>query len=119
MNTREYKRRLQAEELRLVRGIDEARENATDRDTSVGDEADASVSDVATDEQFGVADRDTALLDQVRAALKRIDDGTFGKCIADGGPIEEKRLNAMPWTSYCKKHQDALEKSHPVQAPTL
>lgn len=120
MNTNEYKRRLLAEEQRLIRGIDEARDNAVnDRDTSVGDAADASVSDVATDEQFSMADRDTTLLDQVRAALQRIDDGTFGKCIVDGGPIEEKRLNATPWTPYCKKHQEALEASHPVQTPTL
>jgi DnaK suppressor protein len=120
LNTSEYKRRLMAEEQRLLRGIDEARENAVnDDDHSVGDAADASVSDVAKDEQFGMADRDTTLLDQVRAALQRIEDGTYGKCVVDGGPIEEKRLNAMPWTPYCKKHQEALEASHPVQTPTL
>ena len=120
MNTDGYKRRLLAEEQRLLHGIEEARANALEPGApSVGDAADASVSDVAMDEQFGDADRDTTLLDQVRAALRRIEDGTFGRCIIDSGPIEEKRLDAMPWTPYCKKHQEALEARNPQQMPTL
>jgi DnaK suppressor protein len=55
----------------------------------------------------------------VRDALKRIEEGTFGKCVVDGGAIEEKRLNAVPWTPYCLKHEQLLEKEHPRRMPTL
>ena len=44
------------------------------------------------------------LLNQVRDALNRIESGTFGRCAEDGEPIEEDRLEAVPWAAYCHKH---------------
>jgi len=83
------------------------------------DASDQSLADELREESFLLADTDTALLAQVRAALKRIEDGTFGKCVVDGGPIEEKRLEAVPWTPYCVKHQEELEQATPVRTPKL
>ena len=37
----------------------------------------------------------------IRAALKRIDDGTYGICLACGKPIESRRLEALPETERC------------------
>lgn len=120
MDTEEYKRRLLAEEKGLLHGIEEARAEALEASNQlVGDVADASASDLAADEQFGDVDRDTHLLQQVRDALRRIEDGTYGKCVVDGGPIEEKRLEAIPWTPYCRKHQESLEAANPPRTPTL
>jgi DnaK suppressor protein len=51
--------------------------------------------------------------------LKRIDDGTFGQCAVDGGPIEAKRLDAIPWAPYCLKHQTLLEAAARRRMPTL
>ena len=48
-------------------------------------------------------------LEHIRDALQRIEDGTFGRCVVDGEPIEKKRLEAVPWTPYCLKHQEQLE----------
>ncbi|MDQ2884749.1 MAG: TraR/DksA family transcriptional regulator [Chloroflexota bacterium] len=50
-----------------------------------------------------------ALLTEVEAALKRIEDGSYGKCIVCGDAIPEKRLEAIPWASRCVKDQEALE----------
>ena len=44
-------------------------------------------------------------LQQVRAALLRIDDGTYGKCIDCGRDILPARLKAVPWTPYCIQDQ--------------
>jgi DnaK suppressor protein len=83
-----------------------------------GDEADASAADEGEDEAFTEADADGVQLQQVRDALRRIDEGTFGRCIVDGKPIEPKRLEAEPWTPYCLEHAQRLERgSRP--APTL
>lgn len=120
MNTEQYKRLLLAEEKRLVDGMERA--GLTTRETdeeSAGDATDRSVDGEQKEEQFQEADTGWAMLRQVRDALQRIKDGTYGKCIVDGGPIEEKRLNAMPWTSYCMKHQQSIERAHPPQTPTL
>lgn len=31
---------------------------------------------------------------------------TYGICIVDGEPIDEGRLEAVPWTPYCRKHAE-------------
>lgn len=38
-------------------------------------------------------------LRQIRAALKRIEDGTFGICVNTGDPIPEERLDAVPYAA--------------------
>jgi DnaK suppressor protein len=55
----------------------------------------------------------------VRAALTRIDDGTYGKCVVDGEPIGAKRLESVPWTPYCLKHQAELEERENIRTPSL
>ncbi|MFZ0592524.1 MAG: TraR/DksA C4-type zinc finger protein [Bryobacteraceae bacterium] len=121
LNIEEYKQRLQEEEQQLLKGIDRADANARNlsEGSSVRDWSDASVRDEEKDEQFQTADIDLTTLKQVRDALKRIEEGTFGKCLVDGGPIEEKRLEAVPWVPYCVKHEQLLEKENPHQFPTL
>ena len=45
----------------------------------------------------------SALLEiaQIRAALGRIEDGTYGECATCGEPIGEKRLEAIPYAAQC------------------
>lgn len=38
---------------------------------------------------------------QIRAALTRLDDGTFGLCQSCGGPVGVARLVAVPHTALC------------------
>jgi DnaK suppressor protein len=35
------------------------------------------------------------------AALKRIDDGTFGRCATCGKPIAPERIEVLPWADDC------------------
>jgi len=51
-----------------------------------------------------------ALLRDVEAALERIEDGTYGRCLATGKPISKARLQAVPWAKYCKEHAEREEK---------
>lgn len=41
------------------------------------------------------------LSSEIKSALQRIDDGSFGKCIKCRKPITQERLNAIPYTPYC------------------
>jgi RNA polymerase-binding transcription factor DksA len=41
-------------------------------------------------------------ISQIRAALKRIADGSYGDCATCGEPIAEGRLDALPWTPHCR-----------------
>jgi RNA polymerase-binding transcription factor DksA len=56
---------------------------------------------------------------QVREALGRVAAGTFGTCVVDGGPIEEARLEAVPWTPYCLKHERRLAAATSPKTPSL
>jgi DnaK suppressor protein len=120
MKTKLFKQRLLAEEqellTRIKRAEASAREGVFD---SVHDRGDESVNDLLTEEPLKEADTYWVELKQVRDALQRIEDGTFGKCIVDGGSIEEKRLEAIPWTPYCLKHERQNEVSEPPETPSL
>jgi DnaK suppressor protein len=56
-------------------------------------------------------DRESSLLRNVRAALRRIDDGSYGVCLHCEEDISPKRLNAVPWTPYCIQCQEAADRS--------
>jgi DnaK suppressor protein len=120
MNVQHYKDRLLELEKNLsARTGREVANGGQDLLDSAHDVGDASVADEATSERFTEADRDSTMLNQVREALARIDAGTYGTCVADGGPIEEKRLDAVPWAAYCLKHEEVVEASSGEKTPTL
>ena len=41
------------------------------------------------------------MLAAIDAALERIQEGTFGKCVNCGKEIAEERLTALPWATLC------------------
>src|SRR5437660_12644218 len=41
--------------------------------------------------------QDRQLLKNLQRALSRVQDGSFGQCLACGGEINPKRLEALPW----------------------
>lgn len=49
-------------------------------------------------------------IDRARRALARIEDGTYGKCVACGQEIPRERLRAVPETPYCVR--DAAREEH-------
>jgi DnaK suppressor protein len=55
-------------------------------------------------------DRESNLLRNVRAALRRIDEGTFGVCVHCEEDINPKRINAVPWTAYCIQCQEMVDR---------
>jgi len=56
-------------------------------------------------------DRESNLLRNVRAALRRIEDGSFGICVHCDEEISPKRIAAVPWTPYCIQCQEAADKA--------
>src|SRR5512133_1244861 len=55
-------------------------------------------------------DRESNLLRNVRAALARIADGSYGTCLHCEEDIKPKRLEAVPWTPYCIRCQEAADR---------
>jgi DnaK suppressor protein len=48
-----------------------------------------------------IKDRERKLIQKIKEALDRIENGTFGICDSCGKPISEKRLMARPVTTQC------------------
>jgi DnaK suppressor protein len=61
-------------------------------------------------------DRESNLLREVRAALRRIDEGSFGICAHCDDPISPKRLAAVPWASLCIRCQEAKDRYQQEEA---
>ena len=55
-------------------------------------------------------DRESTLLRDVKAALCRIHDGSFGTCIECEWTINANRLAAVPWASRCIVCQEAADR---------
>ena len=102
-------------DARLQRETSEARAVADDQ----ADPGDLAHVDELRDEYLTLAHANSATLTQVVQALDRIEDGTFGKCLVDGEPIEEKRLESVPWAPLCLKHQEEREQAEGLQTPSL
>ena len=54
--------------------------------------------------------RRSELLRNIQAALRRIEDGTFGICVNCEETIGSHRLVAVPWTPFCIRCQEAVDR---------
>lgn len=59
---------------------------------------------------FAVADRRAAMLAQIDFALKKMDEGTYGRCETCDEEISFARLRAQPFAVRCTRCQDAWER---------
>jgi len=57
----------------------------------------------------GLEENAEHILEEIEGALRRIDDGTYGVCLVCGSPIDEERLQAVPYATLCIEDKRALE----------
>ena len=74
------------------------------------------MADMATDlydREFSLelAEGEREILYSLDEAIKRVDEGTYGKCDMCGESISKQRLKAMPQARYCITCQEQEEKS--------
>jgi DnaK suppressor protein len=50
-------------------------------------------------------EREKVRLQQIRAALARLDEGTYGDCLSCGEPVGYARLRVRPETPFCRTCQ--------------
>lgn len=59
---------------------------------------------------LGLMDGERKIVKEIHAALKRIDNRTYGICEGTQEPIPKARLKGIPWTRYCVQYAEMLEK---------
>lgn len=76
--------------------------------------ADAATDSFDRDLVLGLVSFEQEGLYEIDAALKRIEDGTYGICELTGKPIPWERLEAIPWTRFSLEAENQLERNiHP------
>ena len=66
-----------------------------------------------------LAARQPHLIQDIDAALGRIENGTYGQCVRCGKPLYVERLKVMPTAKYGPKCQGAIEAAQQIETPTL
>lgn len=87
-------------------------EELTDNNEVFADLADRASAESDRTFTLRLRDRELRLIRKIRAALQRIDDGTYGICEECGEDIAESRLEARPVTRlciHCKASQENSE----------
>jgi len=105
-----YKKKLAArrEELLKVIARTEQEGREADEDPTV-DLADKAANSYTKEFLFGQTHNDRSLLQLVDEALVRIREGGFGLCVQCQEELQQKRLEAVPWTRYCIACQQKQE----------
>ena len=113
LNRMKFRLETKRDELRTnITGLTEAHPVPTDpieANQGPNDFEDIAVDFIEMQKEQSLLVNEQALLTEVLQALKRIDDGRYGMCIACGSPIPEKRLEAIPWAARDIKCEQALE----------
>jgi RNA polymerase-binding protein DksA len=110
IDTSVYRARLEEERARLANAVqflerenpgsiaDELGEIATAGENHLGDTATATY-DRELDQSLEEGAQQT--LKDIEAALRKIEDGSYGVCEVCGEPIGAGRLSAIPWARLC------------------
>ena|SRR5579859_2374157 len=103
-----FKRALKAQQTVAIRDLGENRQTiAVERSADEMDQTGRS-----TEQEFTILglNRRSELLRNIEAALRRIENGTFGACTNCEETIARNRLVAVPWTPFCIRCQEVVDR---------
>jgi DnaK suppressor protein len=102
-----YKKILEAKQAELAKGLRNREDIAIEKTPDALDEV-----QLAGERELAIRnlDRESSLLRNVRMALARIADDSYGVCLHCDEEIKPKRLDAVPWTRYCIRCQEAADR---------
>jgi DnaK suppressor protein len=117
MNPRQreyFRNKLHAWKEDILRESRETLENLQEESQNHPDMADRASSESDRSLELRTRDRQRKLISKIDAALKRIDDGTYGYCEETGDPIGIARLDARPIATLSLEAQEMHERREKV-----
>ncbi len=117
MNERQreyFRRKLIAWKDDILRESKETLQHLQDDNINLPDIADRASSETDRAIELRARDRQRKLISKIEAAIKRIDDGSYGYCEETGDPISLKRLDARPIATLSIEAQERHERRERV-----
>ena len=117
MNPRQreyFRKKLEAWREEILRESRETLENLQEESQNHPDMADRASSESDRALELRTRDRQRKLIAKIDAALKRIEDGTYGYCEETGDPIGIARLDARPIATLSLEAQEMHERREKV-----
>ena len=108
LELREFKRALKARQAVAIHDLAEDREIiAVERSAEEMDQTGRTA-----EQEFAILglNRRSELLRSIQAALRRIENGSFGSCTNCEETIGRNRLEAVPWTPFCIRCQETADR---------
>ena len=98
----------------ILRESRETLDSLQDQTEKLPDMADRASSETDRSIELRARDRQRKLISKIEAALKRIEDRSYGYCEETGEPISLKRLDARPIATFSIEAQERHEKREKV-----
>jgi DnaK suppressor protein len=117
MNPRQreyFRKKLENWRDEILRESRETLENLQEESQNHPDMADRASSESDRALELRTRDRQRKLISKIDAALKRIEDGTYGYCEETGDPIGIARLDARPIATLSLEAQETHERREKV-----
>jgi DnaK suppressor protein len=117
MNPRQreyFRKKLESWKEDILRESRETLENLQEESQNHPDMADRASSESDRALELRTRDRQRKLISKIDAALKRIEDGTYGYCEETGDPIGIARLDARPIATLSLEAQESHERREKV-----
>lgn len=106
----QYKKRLLEKKAQLLDTVSKTEQDGREADEEAAqDIADKATNSYTKEFLFKKSNDDRFILQLVDEALDRLDAGEFGTCVACGGEMQQKRLDAVPWARHCIECQEKQE----------
>lgn len=107
LDTEKIRQRL-LEEKRLLLAKLSSNDLSVD-DTETPDPVDLAARNYSKNVTLAVSENESRQLKFIEEALQRIEDEEYGLCLNCKKPIQERRLEVIPWARYCLSCQELVE----------
>ncbi len=117
MNDRQkeyFRQKLLVWKEEIVKESKETLQHLQDENSNLPDLADRASTETERSLELRTRDRQRKLISKIDAALRRIEEGTYGYCEDSGEPISLKRLDARPIATLSIEAQERHEKRERV-----
>ena len=106
----QYRKRLLERREQLQDIVSKAEQDGREADEEIANDiADKATNSYTKEFLFKKSNDDRFILHLIQEALERMDAGGYGVCVACGGEMQQKRIDAVPWARHCIDCQQKQE----------